>query len=90
VARLIEDTHREAEDQTRQSAAFARTEALVVESAAMAQARGAPGGGGPTWTPPWPQRNHRHDYPDQRLREAIAEGDRLMALDGGGSARSTA
>ena len=31
VARLIEDSHRQAEDQARQCAAFSRTEALVVE-----------------------------------------------------------
>jgi len=82
VARLIEDSHREAEDQTRQSAAFARTEALVVESAATAQARGARLVDRPDVDAALVARNHRHDYPDQRLREAIAEGDRLIALGG--------
>ena len=82
VARLIEDTHREAEDQTRQSAAFARTEALVVESAATAQARGARRVERADVDAALAARNHRHDYPDQRLREAIAEGDRLIALGG--------
>ena len=38
VARLVEETHREADDQTRQSAIFARTEALVTESAALCHA----------------------------------------------------
>jgi predicted ATP-dependent protease len=83
VARLIEDTHREAEDQTRQSAAFARTEALVVESAAIAQARGARRVDRDDVNAALAARNQRHDYPDQRLREAIAEGDRLIALSGG-------
>ena len=82
VARLIEDTHREAEDQTRQSAAFARTEALVVESAATAQARGARLVERQDVEAALAARNHRHDYPDQRLREAILEGDRLIALGG--------
>lgn len=82
VARLIEDSHREAEDQTRQSAAFARTESLVVESAAMAQARGVKSVERQDVEAALAARNHRHDYPDQRLREAIAEGDRLIALGG--------
>ena len=82
VARLIEDSHREAEDQTRQSAAFARTEALVVESAAHAQARSARRVERQDVQAALAARNHRHDYPDQRLRESIAEGDRLIALGG--------
>ena len=82
VARLIEDTHREADDQTRQSAAFARTEALVVESAAMAQARGVHLVERTDVEAALMARNRRHDYPEQRLREAIAEGDRIIALEG--------
>ncbi len=42
VALLLEQTHREADDQGRQSARFAHTEALVIESAALCQARSAP------------------------------------------------
>lgn len=82
VARLIEDTHREAEDQTRQSAAFARTESLVVESAAYAQARGMRRTEAQDVQAALLARAHRHDYPDQRLREAIAEGDHLITLQG--------
>lgn len=82
VARLIEDTHREAEDQTRQSAAFARTEALLVESAAMAQQRGARLTEAADVQAALRARAHRHDYPDQRLREAIAEGDHLLTVQG--------
>jgi predicted ATP-dependent protease len=40
VALLLEQTHREADDQGRQSARFAHTEALVIESATLCQARG--------------------------------------------------
>ena len=82
VARLIQDTHREAEDQTRQSAAFSRTESLVVESAAHAQQRGARLVEPEDVENALKARAHRHDYPDQRLREAIAEGDQLITLQG--------
>ena len=41
VARLLEFTHREADDQSRQSARFSLLEALLLESAAQARARGA-------------------------------------------------
>lgn len=82
VARLIEDSHREAEDQTRQSAAFARTEALAVESAAQAQARGARRVERQDVQAALGARLQRHNLPEQRLREAILEGDRLMALGG--------
>jgi predicted ATP-dependent protease len=82
VAALIEETHREAEDQDRQSAIFARLEALVMESAAWArqgaclqvdathvhQARQA--------------RIHRHNYPEQRLQETIVDGERLLVVTG--------
>ncbi len=82
VARLLEDSHREADDQTRQCAAFARTEALVVESAAFAQARGARLVERLDVDAALRARSQRHDYPDQRLREAIAEGDRIISLNG--------
>ena len=82
VARLLEDSHREAEDQTRQCAAFARTEMLVVESAAITQTRGARLVERDDVQAALAARNHRHDYPDQRLREAIAEGDRIISLSG--------
>ena len=39
VARMLEQTHREADDQARQSALFAHTEALAIESAALCRAR---------------------------------------------------
>jgi len=82
VARLIEDSHREAEDQTRQSAAFSRTESLVVEAAAVAQARGARRTEAEDVEATLVELRRRHDYPEQRLREAIAEGDRIIALSG--------
>ena len=51
VAALLEEAHREAEDQARQSAIFAHTEALVMEAAAMARARGAAWWRRRTWRP---------------------------------------
>lgn len=82
VARLIEDSHRQAEDQARQCAAFSRTEALVVESAAVAQARGARGVEAEDVTAALQAQRHRHDYLEQRLRETIADGERIIALSG--------
>ncbi len=82
VACLIEDSHREAEDRTRQSAAFARTEALAIEAAELARRRGARRVERDDVAAAIAARNHRHDYPDQRLREAVADGDRLVHLYG--------
>ncbi|HEX5339065.1 MAG TPA: ATP-binding protein [Gallionella sp.] len=87
VALLLEDSHREVDDQSRQSAVFARTEALVMESAALCGARG----GRPIDAPlveaadveaALRARILRHDYPDQRLQEAIAKGDVLIDVQG--------
>jgi len=82
VACLIEDSHRQAEDQSRQCAAFARTEALVVESAGVAQARGARRVEAEDVAAALQAQRHRHDSIEQRLRDSIAEGERIIALDG--------
>ncbi|MDD2916003.1 MAG: ATP-binding protein [Gallionella sp.] len=82
VARLLEDGHREAEDQSRQSAVFARVEALVMESAALCSARAGHLVETADVEAALAARTLRHDYPDQRLREAIAKGDVLIALHG--------
>lgn len=82
VAGLIEEMHREAEDQTRQSAIFARTEALVMESAGFAQARGAACVELGDVRAAVEARIHRHDYPEQRLQESITDGERLLAVSG--------
>jgi predicted ATP-dependent protease len=92
VARLLEETHRQVDDQTRQSAIFDRTETLVVEAAAMRHAR--VGASAVTQgnanvlvdavdvEDALTARRLRHDYPEQRLREAIAEGDQLISVQG--------
>jgi predicted ATP-dependent protease len=88
VARLLEETHRQVDDQTRQSAIFDRTETLVVEAAAMCRARTTGPGNvgvlvdGEDVELALAARRLRHDYPEQRLRQAIAEGDQLISVQG--------
>ncbi|MGA8863908.1 MAG: ATP-binding protein [Gallionella sp.] len=93
VARLLEDGHRKVDDQSRHSAIFAETEALVMESAALCSDRDASSAGstGGIRRPVVEARDvegaiHartlRHDYPDQRMRQSIVEGDVLIALRG--------
>jgi predicted ATP-dependent protease len=86
VALLIEDAHREVDDQTRQSANFARIETLVAERATF---RGAGAGGEhgrvvetSDVEEALAARRLRHDYPEQRLHESIAEGDHLISVQG--------
>ncbi|MEQ1668865.1 MAG: ATP-binding protein, partial [Sulfuriferula sp.] len=79
VARLLEEMHREADDQLRLYAVFAYLEQLVVESASLAQGEIVQRAdveaalAAKTW---------RHNYPDQRLHESIAEGELLITVHG--------
>jgi len=82
VARLLEESHREADDQARQSAIFDRTESLVMESAANCHARGPGLVAVEDVEAALAARTVRHDYPEQRLRESILEGDVLISLHG--------
>ena len=82
VAAIIEDTHRQAEDQTRQSATFAWSQALVIESAAVAQQRAAAQVQMQDVQAAMLARQYRHDHAEQRLQESIAEGDRLLDVTG--------
>jgi predicted ATP-dependent protease len=82
VARLLEDGHREVDDQSRQSAVFARTEALVMESAALCRARSARLVEAADVDAALLARVKRHDYPEQRMQEAFSEGDLLIAVHG--------
>ena len=82
VARLLEDGHRDVDDQTRQSAIFGRTEALVMESAAICRACRNGLVEAADVEAALRARTWRHDYPDQRLRESIADGDLLIAVHG--------
>ncbi|MDH2917271.1 MAG: ATP-binding protein, partial [Gallionella sp.] len=82
VARLLEDGHREVDDQSRQSANFARTEALVMESAALCLARGGRLVEAEDIDAVLVARTKRHDYPEQRMHEAFAGGDLMIAVHG--------
>ncbi len=82
VARLLEESHREADDQSRASAIFARTEALVIESAAICRTHGPCLVTAADVEAALRAHIGRHDYPEQRLREEIAEGDVLIDLHG--------
>jgi predicted ATP-dependent protease len=82
VARLLEDGHREVDDQSRQSAIFARVEALVMESAALCRAHSGRLVEAADVEAALAARTLRHDYPDQRLQQAIAQGDVLISLHG--------
>jgi len=87
VARLLEDMHREVNDQSRQSAIFSRAEALVMESASLCNARvgrlvGTPIVEVQDVEAALDARIKRNNYPDQRLQEAIAEGDLLISVHG--------
>lgn len=82
VARLLEQSHRDADDQTRQSALFAHTEALVMEAAAQCSARHA------SLVEPCDihaalqAQMLRHNYPEERLHESITDGERLLSVHG--------
>jgi len=82
VARLLEEGHREVDDQSRQSAVFSRTKALVMESAALCQARGAQLTEVPDVEAALRAHTLRNDYPAQRMQEAISEGDLLISVHG--------
>jgi len=82
VARLLEDGHREVDDQSRQSAIFSRIEALVMESAALCRVRGGRLVEAVDVEAALAARTKRHDYPEQRLQESFAEGELLIAIHG--------
>jgi predicted ATP-dependent protease len=82
VARLLEDSHRQVDDQSRQSAIFARTEALIAESASVCRARGAERVEAADVEAALQARRLRHDYPEQRMRESITDGERLIDVQG--------
>lgn len=79
VARLLEEMHREADDQLRQYAVFAYLEQLVTESAALANATLVERA---DVEAALAAKSWRHDYPDQRLRESIVEGEIIIEVTG--------
>ncbi|KZT12427.1 ATP-dependent protease [Acidovorax sp. GW101-3H11] len=82
VALLLEQTHREADDQRRQSARFAHTEALAIESASLCKARGGPLVQAADVQAALAARTQRHNQPEEELHDSITEGERLISLAG--------
>ena len=82
VSVLIEETHREADDQSRQSAIFSKVEALVMESAALARQQGKLKVEAMDVRQAKQARLHRHNYPEQRLQETLLDGERLLRVSG--------
>ena len=82
TALLIEDSHRLAQDQFRQSAVFAATEALVMESAALARARQASDVQPQDVQAARQAREYRHNEPEERLLDALAQGEKVLPLSG--------
>ena len=82
VARLLEDGHRETDDQRRQSAIFGHTNAWIVESAAFCRQRGGQLVSVEDVDQARLARTMRHDYPEQRMRESIADGEVVIDLEG--------
>ena len=82
VASLLEFTHRQADDQMRQSALFAELEALLIESCTQAQQRGAPLTEARDVHAALHARRLRHNAPEEALHQAIAEGELLISLHG--------
>jgi predicted ATP-dependent protease len=87
VALLVEETHRLADDQARQSALFGVTESWVLESHAMAcerQAQSLPMGDVQAGDVRAAQhaRLQRLNYPEQRLLETLTDGERLLSVTG--------
>ena len=82
VACLLEQSHREAEDQKRQSAILARIEMLVLESASVCINRGGRLVDVTDVAAALEARVMRHNYPDLRLQESIIEGEIAIAFTG--------
>lgn len=82
VACLLEESHREVEDQKRQSAIFARSEMLILESAVRCNVRRGHLVEVMDIAAALQARLQRHNYPDLRLQEAILEGEITIALTG--------
>lgn len=82
VARLLLDMQREVDDRRRQSALFGRLEAWLVESAAMCSGRGGQIVSAEDVERALQARTARHNYPEQRLHESIAEGEIMIRIHG--------
>ena len=82
VARLMEESHREVDDQERQSAIFARTEMLVLESALLCSARQNGIVEVVDIDTALQARTLRHNYSDVSLQESIIREEISILLQG--------
>ncbi len=82
VVRLLMDMQREIDDRNRQSALFGRLEAWLVESAAVCCHRGDRIVSAMDVEQALEARNARHNYPEQRLHESVAEGEIMIRIHG--------
>jgi predicted ATP-dependent protease len=82
VTRLLVSMQRWVDDQTRISANFAELQGMVFESAALAAARGAELVEPQDVEAASMAQNMRHQYPEQQMHQAIAEGELLIRVQG--------
>ncbi len=82
VARLLEESHRAADDQGRQSAVFGHTETLLIESAEHCRARGGPWVEVADVEAARQARRLRHNHPEEEMHATLTEGERLISLHG--------
>ncbi|MGE8318210.1 MAG: AAA family ATPase [Comamonas sp.] len=82
TARLLEESHREADDQQRQSGRLNTLEALLVESAHLAQLEGGHLVSAANVEAAVGARRLRHNAMEEALHDAIAEGEHVIAFSG--------
>ncbi|MCX7628260.1 MAG: AAA family ATPase [Methylophilaceae bacterium] len=82
VASLLQEMQRELGDRRRQSALFGRLEAWLVESATQCVTRGGRIVSVQDVEAARQARIARHNYPEQRLHESIAEGEIMIRTSG--------
>jgi predicted ATP-dependent protease len=82
VTRLLLDMQREIDDQRRISARFGHMEGVLLEAASIASARSAATVTADDVEAAVRARRQRHDYPEQDLLDAIADGEVMISAHG--------
>lgn len=82
VARLLEISHREINDQRRQSARYGNTEAIIVESGLYCQERGGEKVTEEDIDGAMRAREQRHNDPEEQMRRAITSGETVIDVQG--------
>jgi predicted ATP-dependent protease len=81
VAALLEQSHREADDQHYLSAQLGQIEMVLIEAAQQCRDRQGSRSRPPTWHARC-RRRRRHDYLEQCVQDSIREGERLISTTG--------